>query len=254
MFGIWVSEMERIWRRKLIIIYSVFLFFVIANIWSLKIRGWGEFRFGEGVIPMNDLNMPWFMMSEVSLFLIAVILPIIFVDQLGGEIHSGAYRLYLLRPFRRFQFWLAKLLALAATTIILVGVTYLVAVLSAWLFFPHSDTLVKYGATVPVGSAEAVLYTIKFYLLFILTCIAKLMLSSAVCLFVTRPLIAFFALFIGSIALYQFARGLVILFDPFQQILLALGEEGVSKFWLYLFGSIIAFTIISFLRWERKVV
>ncbi|SCW63405.1 hypothetical protein SAMN04487970_102248 [Paenibacillus tianmuensis] len=254
MFGLWISEMERIWRRKLIIIYCIFLLLVIANIWSLKIRGWGEFRFGEGKIPMNDLNMPWFMMSDVSLLLVAVILPIIFVDQLSGEIYSGAYRLYLLRPFRRFQFWGAKLLALAATTTIFISATYFVAILGAWLFFPHSDTLVMYGSTAPVGPGEAVLYTLKFYLLFVLTCIAKLMLSSVVCLFVSRPLIAFFVLFISSIVLYQFAKELVILFDPFQQILLAISAEGALKFWIYLFGSMIAFTIISFLRWERKVV
>lgn len=255
MFGMWVSEMERIWKRKsMFLLFGASLLLLFASIWIFKIRGWGEFRYGEGRIVLDNLNMPWFVMDGISLLMVAVILPIIFVDQLSGEIHSGAYRLYMLRSFRRFQFFLIKLLALAATITIYIGATYFIAVISAWLFFPHNDTLMIYGTTDPVGPMEAFFYTMKFYMVFILVCIAKLMLSSVVCLLVSRTLISFFILFVISIVLYQFATELVILFDPFQQILLALGPKGSPVFWIYLFGSMFVCSIFSFLLWQRKAV
>ncbi|UHA73646.1 ABC transporter permease [Paenibacillus sp. 481] len=255
MFGIWVSELERIWKRKsMLFLNSILLFLVLINIWSLKINGFGEFRFGEGRILMHDLNMPWFMMSGVSLFFVLAILPVIYVDHLGGEIHSGAYRLYMLRPFHRYQLWLAKLLALAVTTVIMIIFTYIIAVICAKLFFPQSETLVKYGESTAVGKTEALLYTVKFYALFTVTCLTKLMFSSVICLFVPKPIIAYIVLFAASITLYQIAKPLIIVFDPFQQILLALRTEGAPEFWIYALGTTAVCTVVSFLCWQRKVV
>lgn len=90
MLGIWRSEMERIWnRRSTLLLYTIFLLMVIANIVSLKISGTMKFRFGEGIATVNNLNLPWLMMSEISLFLILALLPILYVDQLSGIFTPG---------------------------------------------------------------------------------------------------------------------------------------------------------------------
>ncbi|MCV9950038.1 ABC transporter permease [Paenibacillus sp. BT-177] len=255
MSGIWLSELERIWNRKsTFLLYIAMLLIIFVNIWSLKTNGTMRFRFGEGTVVVNNLNLPWLMMSEISLFLILAMLPILYVDQLGGDLHSGAYRLYVLRPYRRFQFWLGKLLALSVTTVIFTGTALMIGIVAGWLLFPHTSTFFKYGSGAVSPSSDAIPYTLAFYLILTLVCVAKLLLVSAVCLFISRPLFAFIAIFVLSVALYQVVRPLVLLMDPFQQIMLALRVEGSFKFWMCLIAIILVGSVISFVRWQKKII
>ncbi|KTS83266.1 hypothetical protein NS115_08250 [Paenibacillus jamilae] len=255
MLGIWRSEMERIWNRKsTFLLYIAYILIVIAIIWSHKVTGTKVLRFGEGTVVVNNLNLLWLMMSEVALFLITAILPILYVDQLSGDLYSGAYRLYMLRPYRRFQFWLAKLLALSATTVIFMGTSLLIGVIAGWLFFPHSSTFLKYGSSVASLRSDSISYILAFYLVLTLVCLVKLMLSSVVCLFVSRPLFAYIVILMLSVFLFELFRPLIMLMDPFQQIMLALRLDSSLNFWMCAGGLILVSIIISFTRWQRKIV
>lgn len=204
MFGIWISEMERVWKSKsMLILYLIFILLLAANTWGAMLNGSGNLRFGGGRIEFNNLNMPWYMMDGISLVLTVVVLPVIYVNHLSGDIHSGAYRLYMLRPFSRVQILLSKLLALAATTIILIGFTYIFAMATSWIFFPKSNVVTLYGSNEPVSVTKAIMFNFNFYALFALVSIAKLMFCSAICLFVTRPLFAYITIFVLSFLLYS---------------------------------------------------
>lgn len=236
-------------------LFSAFLIIVFFNIWGLSSSQKGVFRFGEGSILLNNLNAPWFMMDGMSLLMMAALLPIIYIDQLSGELNSGAYRLYALRPYRRFELWLGKLLALAATTLVGILIIYIISMIGSKTFFSSSDTAALYGIKEEVGRLPAEWYTLKFYGVFLLTCLAKLLFCSAVCVFISRPIIAFLVIFGLSIVLYHYiAKELVFLFDPFHPILLSLQSGGSVSFWLYLIGSSILFGAISFWGWQRKVI
>lgn len=256
MLGIWISELERDWKKKSkIVLFSAFLIVIIFNIWGLSSSQKGVFRFGEGSILLNNLNAPWFMMDGMSLLMMAALLPIFYIDQLSGELNSGAYRLYALRPYRRFELWLGKLLALAATTVVGIGIVYIISMIGSKTFFSSSDTAALYGFKDEVGRLPAEWYTIKFYGIFLLTCLVKLLFCSAICVFISRPIIAFLVIFGLSIVLYHYiATELVFLFDPFRPILLSLQSGGSISFWLYLIGSCILFGAISFWGWQRKVI
>lgn len=255
MLGIWRSEMERIWNRKSTLwLYIAYIFIVIATIWSHKVTGTKVLRFGEGTVTVNNLNLPWLMMSEVALFLTTAMLPILYVDQLSGDLYSGAYRLYMLRPYRRFQFWLAKLCALSVTTVIFIGTSLLISIFAGWLLFPHSSTFLKYGSSVMSTSSDAIPYILGFYLILTMVCLVKLMLSSAICLYVSRPLFAYIVILFLSVFLFELFRPLIILMDPFQQIMLALRVDNSFKFWMCVGGVIVACMFISFTRWQKKIV
>ncbi|MNJ34668.1 ABC-2 family transporter protein [compost metagenome] len=255
MFGVWISEMERIWKSKsMLILYLIFILLLAANVWGGVLNGSGSLRFGAGRIELNNLNMPWFMMDGISLVLTLVVLPVIYVNQLSGEIHSGAYRLYVLRPFTRFQIWFSKLLALASTTVILIAFTFIFSMAAAWLLFPQADAMTLYGSNASVNVTRAILYSFNFFGLFTLACLAKLMFCSVICLFISRPLVSFVAIFVLSLLIYRIAIDLVILSDPFQKILLALRPEGYSPFWIYSLGTLIICGLISFVKWQRKMV
>jgi len=254
--GIWTSEFERNWGRKSkLVMYGIFIVLVMINIWGMHRSLIGEYRYGEGTVFLNNLNTPWFVMNGVTLFLVAALLPAIYIEHMSGELNSGTYRLYAIRPFKRSQLWLGKLLALTITTTILVLITYGIAMISAEFLFPAKETTRLYSTIGEVGRKAAEWYTIKFYILFLLTCFAKLMFCSAICVFVRRPLVAFLLTLAIGVILYKYVMvELVVLFDPFQQILLALRPEGSPRFWIALIGSIAIFTGISFVGWQKKVI
>lgn len=256
MFGAWVSEMERIWKSKsMLIMYLIFILLLSANLWGGVLNGSANLRFGGGIIELNNLNVPWYMMDGISLVLTLVVLPVIYVNQLSGEIHSGAYRLYVLRPLPRSQILLSKLLALAATTIILIGFTFIFTTAASWLLFPKANMMALYGSSETVQGVKAVLYSFNFYALYALASLSKLMFCCVICLLIPRPLVAFITVFILSFLLYfKIAANLVILADPFQKILLALRPEGYLPFWIYSLGTLIVCSIISFVIWQRKMV
>jgi len=203
MFGAWVSEMERIWKSKsMLIMYLIFILLLSANLWGGVLNGSTNLRFGEGRIELNNLNVPWYMMDRISLVLTLVVLPVIYVNQLSGEIHSGAYRLYVLRPLPRFQILLSKLLALAATTIILIGFAFIFVTAASWLLFPKADMMTLYGSSESVHGFKAILYSFNFYALYTLASLSKLMFCSVVCLFISRPFVSFVTIFMLSFLLY----------------------------------------------------
>lgn len=254
MLGIWHSEMERIWKRKSTYsLYVAYILIIVAIIWSYKMTGTKIFRFGEGSMLVNNLNLPWLMMSEVALFLTLAMLPILYVDQLSGDIYSGAYRLYMLRPYRRLWFWLAKMLALSITTVIFVGTGLFISVLAGWFLFPHSSTFLKYGASTPSTLSDAITYILTFYLILLMVCLVKLMLSSAVCLFVSRPLFAYLSILVLSVFLFKLARPLIMLMDPFREILLALRIDNSFEFWMCTGGMLVVGIIVSCVRWQKRV-
>ncbi|KAF6567688.1 ABC transporter permease [Paenibacillus polymyxa] len=254
MLGIWHSEMERIWKRKSTYsLYVAYILIIVAIIWSYKMTGTKIFRFGEGSMLVNNLNLPWLMMSEVALFLTLAMLPILYVDQLSGDLYSGAYRLYMLRPYRRLWFWLAKMLALSITTVIFVGTGLFISVLAGWFLFPHSSTFLKYGASTPSTLSDAITYILTFYLILLMVCLVKLMLSSAVCLFVSRPLFAYLSILVLSVFLFKLARPLIMLMDPFREILLALRIDNSFEFWMCTGGMLVVGIIVSCVRWQKRV-
>lgn len=254
MLGIWKSEMERIWSRKsTYLLYVAYILIIVAIIWSYKMTGTKIFRFGEGTMVVNNLNLPWLMMSEVALFLITAMLPILYVDQLSGDLYSGAYRLYMLRPYRRLWFWLAKMLALSVTTVTFVGTGLFISVLAGWFLFPHSFTFLKYGASTPSTSSDAVTYILAFYLILFIVCLVKLMLSSAVCLFVSRPLFAYLSILVLSAFLFKLSRPLIMLMDPFREILLALRVQNSFEFWVCTGTMLVVCIIISCVRWQKRI-
>ncbi|CAH8713143.1 ABC transporter permease [Paenibacillus thiaminolyticus] len=254
--GAWASEMERIWNRKTTYtVVGIYMIVVILNMWLMLSEGSGTYRFGEGSITLTKLNASWFAMNGLTLIATLALLPVIFVDQISGDIHSGAYRLYVLCPKSRGQLWLAKLLALITTIVIINMLTYAITMAGAWIFFPSADTFHKYLDTSSYGTMESIQYTTYFYIVFTLTCISKLLLSSIICLLVSRPLIAYLVTFASSFGLYMLVtKKLVFLADPFQQILLAIGKQGNREFWYYLFGSIVIFSFLSFWGWKKKMI
>ncbi|PZM64815.1 hypothetical protein DOE73_14745 [Paenibacillus dendritiformis] len=142
------------------------------------------------------------------------------------------------------------------TTIVIINMlTYAITMAGSWFFFPSADTFHKYLDTSSYGAMESIQYTTYFYIVFTLTCISKLLLSSVICLLVSRPLIAYLVTFASSFGLYMLVtKKLVFLADPFQQILLAIGIQGNKEFWYYLFGSIFIFSFLSFWGWKKKMI
>ncbi|WP_225683703.1 ABC transporter permease [Paenibacillus polymyxa] len=150
MLGIWRSEMERIWNRKsTFLLYIAYILIVIAIIWSHKVTGTKVLRFGEGTVVVNNLNLPWLMMSEVALFLITAILPILYVDQLSGDLYSGAYIIYVSTVFFQLACFISH------------DSFFMLRVIAGWLFFTQLYFF-KYGSSVASLRSDAIPTYLRF--------------------------------------------------------------------------------------------
>ncbi|WP_019421981.1 ABC transporter permease [Paenibacillus sp. OSY-SE] len=253
MIGLWMSERERIWKKKrVLILCSAYLLILAIYIAKLIYSGVGLYDYGEGKAALHNLNLSWFVLQDMSFIIQAIILPIFAVSTLCDEIHSGCYRLYMLRPFRRYQHWSIKLIALLEVVLVFIIGTYVISMISGWIFLPHSQSAILYHTTEPIGFWEANLYTIKLYLMHVLTCLLMIMMSSVICFFVPVSVVAFMIIFCFPFLMSVINSEFIIMNNPFSIVLDVLSPTGHSIFWVYILGSLMVTSFISFVRWKTK--
>ncbi|MBN3524495.1 hypothetical protein [Paenibacillus apiarius] len=253
MIGLWMSERERIWKKKrVLILCSAYLLILAIYIAKLIYSGVGLYDYGEGKAALHNLNLSWFVLQDMSFIIQAIILPIFAVSTLCDELHSGCYRLYMLRPYRRYQHWSIKLIALLEVVLVFIIGTYVISMISGWIFLPHSQSAILYHTTEPIGFWEANLYTIKLYLMHVLTCLLMIMMSSVICFFVPVSVVAFMIIFCFPFLMSVINSEFIIMNNPFSIVLDVLSPTGHSIFWVYILGSLMVTSFISFVRWQTK--
>ncbi|WNS41174.1 hypothetical protein [Paenibacillus sp. MMS20-IR301] len=253
MLGLLVSERERVWKRKRVL-FLIIAYLCIVAIYAFRLiqKGEGVYDYGEGRAVLTNLNLSWFVLQDMSFIVQAIIVPIFAIGSLCDEITSGAYRFYMLRPFGRFQHLLVKLYAQLEVIFIFIAATYVLSTILAWVFLPHSSSAVLYHSTTQVSSIQANIYSFKLFGIHFLTCTLMLMMSSVICFFVPISVIAFILILFLPFVIYLMNSEFLILNNPFSVVLDVLSDTGHSVFWFYLGGSLLVFTLVSFVQWNRK--
>ncbi|AWB44576.1 hypothetical protein DCC85_10285 [Paenibacillus sp. CAA11] len=251
MGGLWKSEMERMWRQKsLIILFLIGLALIAYSLIKLKLRGYGDYGSATGRELLNRGNLPWYLLDSISLLSTTILLPLLYTDHICSEFRSGAYRVYLQRPYRMSQFWLVKLGALVVTTLGFVAMAYLMSSIGALFLFPQSSEAAPLVDVKQMGSS---LSTLLIYIMFALACISKLIITGVVCLYFGRSIFAFVVVTVFSLIIYQFHMGFLILIDPFQSIRGAFQSGKFSEFWIFTLGSIGVGGLWGLAGWCRRV-
>jgi ABC-2 type transport system permease protein len=252
MFNVLRSDWERIWARRKTLLSMVFFVVLLGFLTLWLKRGGIGFYTPELETRLNSLNFSAFLLKECSFFLTLIIFPMLFVDSFGGEYHSGALRMVLIRPYSPVRLLLAKWLSMALLIFIFLAIPLIFGQIAGWLFFPHVSETSFYPDAKPVGIVGAMAFSVLFYFTVYLIYLALSGLGSLICTIVSNPILAFF-LILGSLF------GTLYISRKFQFLLLngeitfqVLNGIHTGAFLVTLFAVIVVTYGATFLLWKRK--
>ncbi|SHE32983.1 hypothetical protein [Clostridium fallax] len=203
-----ISEFYRMIHSKkykilLLIAYIVF----ILNGFYIRIFNLG-FYDPLTTIELNSLNGAPFILREFHLFLFFIFCPIVFSDIFNHEDVSGSYRLIMLRPYKKIDFIISRIITSIIFTGLFVFSIAILGILFGYLFLDKTSSTVFFDGN-NYNLVGAFLYNLKFYGVEFIILLSLLGISSIVGILSPNSVIAY----LGSLSL---CVGLVYLSQIFR--------------------------------------
>lgn len=192
MKALFISEWERLWsQRKSKWMIGIFTVIVLLQAWFLRYYGVGIYN-NDQQVPLNTWNFPWFLLKESSFLLTLIFMPVFFLNSLNVEYNSGAYRLFLIRPFKRKSFLISKWFSLALMVLVHLLIILGISIAFGFIFLKPDNDFTFYGQQ--KSAIEAILYTVQVYGLFFIIQMCCLALASLISVIISNAVISFFLL------------------------------------------------------------
>lgn len=252
MKGILLSEYERMFKRKKTIISLMFYFFLILfECFFLFMMDGLSFYNAQHSVQLNSINTAPFFLRELGLFINFILIPMFVVDSFNGEYTSGALRLVLIRPQKRFNIFLMKWIVQASLFLVIIILTWVIATIFGFSFMPHTSETTFYQ-TNSMTTIHGLLYTIKFYGIAYCIILAIIGISCFMSIIMTNSILAFIgtvAILIGGVYISDQLSYFLTVSDS---IFAALGNADSYGFYLSLFLLLIISHIMSIGLWNKK--
>ncbi|PEB47455.1 ABC transporter permease [Bacillus pseudomycoides] len=247
-----ISEFERIFsRKKTKVMFLVFTLFLIGDAVFLDYGKLAIYSSEGAAAPLSQLNFQVTLAKEIYFVLALLVFPILFIDSFNGERSSGAYRLVCIRPIERTKLLVAKWLTQFILAIAFLFLTFIFGYIYGKLYIPTAEYTTFLHQDIKYNAAEAFLYTLKFYGVFVLITATILLLASFVSLWMPNVVLSFF----GTIGLLF---GALYIHDSFSYFLSA-GQEAIrilsngdSIFYLVNGTILVVCMLLSFITWKTK--
>ena len=187
------SELSRLVIRRrtiIILILSILAFLFLAFFNSF---------FGSGFYDPNQtatldaLNFAPFVLRDYHFYLVLVLCPLLVVESFNRERTSGEYRMVMIRPYSRRQFYSAKIISLAIVIGVLVFILWILAMILGSLVLPKSTTTSFFNPKVSYTMVEAIFFSFKFYLIEYFMLVAIISVVSSISLLLASPLLSYVA-------------------------------------------------------------
>ncbi|MFD3158777.1 hypothetical protein ACFIJ5_18360 (plasmid) [Haloimpatiens sp. FM7330] len=206
---IW-AECERILNKKstkilfmITIVFQIFVFLIYQKRWHVD-----NYVLKKGLeISLNSLNYSVTQLTDFNAVLIFIILPLYFTECLSLEIDTGAYKMILLRPIKKWKLLVAKWIALASIYAAILCCVYLTKTLIGYIFMPRVESTNYFIINSKLGLFDSTIYNIKYYLIILVIHLSLLGITSFISVIVKKPILTF----LGSIA---FMIAALYLFKP----------------------------------------
>lgn len=251
MINIWISELERTFKRKKtwvgLIVYILLLGFECLFLYMV---GGQSFYDPDHVVKLNSLNTAPFFLRELGLFIIFVLLPMFVVDSFNGEYTSGAYRLVLLRPRGRAALFAVKWGVQAAIIFCLLCITWFVAAIYGHLVFPEVNE-VSFLNTGELQSSEAFIYVLTFYSIALLVLLAVLTIGSLISTVMPNVILSYIGVigfFIGGMYISDHFSFFITFTDSIFQVL---GKQNMTLIPLA-FSIVLISAILNIMIWTKR--
>ncbi|OJE51257.1 hypothetical protein BAQ49_21930 [Bacillus proteolyticus] len=243
-----ISEWERLWnQKKSKWMLGIFTVIVFLQAWFLKYYGVGIYNDGQQV-PLNSWNFSWFLLKESSFLITLIFMPVCFLNSLNVEYNSGAYRLFLIRPFQRFTFLMSKWFSLSVMVLLYLFVVLFIGIVLGLVFFKADDAFTFYGQQ--KTSIEAIFYTVQVYGLFFVIQMCGLAIASLISIIISNAVISFFLLigiYIGCLYISQLSFFLLSVQSIFRAL-----STGSNTLYVLILGIMIISVSVCISIWNKK--
>lgn len=247
------SELERIFRSKrtkgLLIFY---LIMIIANcIFRFKSPS-GSYDGVNYNVPLNSLNFSLFVFYEIRFELLYIVLPILFIDSINYEQSIGAFRMYVIRPYKKYEFIISKWIALALTTFILVFIAFIVSAIFGYLFMPKVANVKFYSITHEYSTIGATLYTVRFFIIQFIICLCILSLAAVIGVIINNSIISILAVIAVNMGLGFYTKAFEFLNNTTKYGFYILSGTAPISFYLILIATLLGGIVLSTFLWQKK--
>ncbi|RDY26833.1 hypothetical protein CHL78_011575 [Romboutsia weinsteinii] len=191
MKNIILCELDRtIKSRKNKVLFAVSIIIFILLGLFIKMFNVG-FYDPETTIALNSLNTAPFIIREIHLYLLFVFCPMIFIESFNHENTSGAYRMVLVRGYKKKDYIISKLISCAIITAIFTIIIYIVGTLFGYLVMDKVEVTKYFNINKEYNLIGALFYNLKFYILEYLIMLTVLGISSIIGLLSKNSAIAY---------------------------------------------------------------
>lgn len=159
-----ISDLERIISKKntkVVLFMAAFLPVLIY----LVVKRQVAYGATAGMNLYNSLNYPVKNVDEFNIILVAIIAPIFFNECLSSEIESGAYKLVMTRPFKKWQFIVSKWISSGIIYLFVILMMFLIKIIIGFSYMPKVEYTSYFNAGPKFNLIGAILFNLKFYLI-----------------------------------------------------------------------------------------
>lgn len=252
-----LAECERIWARKstkvlliIMIAFQVFNFLLYQGHWKLDMC-----VIKKGMeIELNNLNYPVTQLIDFNAVLIFLVLPLFFTESLSLEIDTGAYKMMLLRPIKKWKLIVSKWIALVVTYSIALGCVCITKCIIGNIFMPKVNATKYFFIGANFSITDSILYNVKYYLIVILLHVALIGVISLISVITRKPVLTFLGCIFFIIASLYLCKPAIDIFFNTTNIpyYILAGQYNISSIVIYIIFSICC-ALLSLVIWNKKI-
>lgn len=247
------SEFQRIIgsrRTQLLLLFYILM--IIAGCAFRLVSPYGSYDGIHYNVNLNRLNFSPFAFYEIRLELLYIILPVLFIDSINYEQSIGAFRMYMIRPYKKHEFIISKWIALSLTTFIFIIIGFMISTIFGYLFMPKASIVKFYAISHDFGAVQAFLYTLKFFIIQFIICLCVLALASAVGMIINNSIISILAVIALLVGLGFRTKLFDFLFYTTKYGFYILSGTAPMSFYISFTLILIGGLLIGALLWQKK--
>lgn len=196
------SELQRLItskKNKILFVISILIFFALAAMLLSYSKGFYDMNTATSI---NQLNFSVFMLREFHIFFVFVMLCLPLVDCFNSEFKTGSLRMYLIRPFNKSNFMIAKLISTAIVSFISVIFFFVLAQILGNIFAVKVSATSFFNIRHAYNFFGAFIYSLQFYFCEWLIILSVIGVIALIGIFVPNAIITYLltiAVLVGSL-------------------------------------------------------
>ncbi|OAA93292.1 ABC transporter permease [Clostridium coskatii] len=237
-------------RNQLLIVF--YLGMIILSCIFRYIAPGGSYDCVNYNVDLNRLNFSPFAFYEIRIEVMYLILPILFITSINYEQSIGAFRMYVTRPYKKYEFIISKWIVLTLSTFVLIFMTFIISTIFGYLFMPNVSSVRFYKIQQEFSMSGALLYTAKFFIIQFIIALCVLSISSIIGLVISNSIISILAVIAALVGLGLYIKPFEFLDKTTKYGFHVLSNTAPMSFYITLIITLLGGLLVSIFLWQKK--